>query len=50
VGDTTVYFTSGNEQIVYAWFDGSAMFVLSVHRDFEFPRTLLRRTLNVELL
>lgn len=50
VGDTQVFSTSGNEQIVYVWFDGSAMFVLSVHREFEFPRTLLRRTLTVELV
>lgn len=49
VEDTIVYATSGSEQIVYVWFRDRAMFVLSVHRDFEFPRTLLRRALRVEL-
>lgn len=49
VAENIVYSTSGTEQIVYAWFNKKGMFVLSVHREYEFPRTLLRRSLAIEL-
>ena len=51
VGDKVVYSTSGNEQNIFVWFEDRGLFVLSVHQEFEFPRTLLRRaiSLNIEL-
>lgn len=48
VGDDTVYVTTGTEQSIFAWFDGRGFFVLTTHRDYEFPRTLLRRLLSYE--
>lgn len=42
VEDSTVYATTGTEQAIFAWFQGRGFFVLSVHRDYEFPRSLLR--------
>lgn len=48
IGDQTVYMTTSNEQQVFAWFEGKGFFVLSVHRNYEFPRTLLRRLVGVE--
>lgn len=49
VGEVTVYSTSGNEQRVYAWIEDRGFFVLQVHQDFEFPRTLLRRLVDLEI-
>lgn len=49
LGSTLVYSTSGNEQNVYLWFNDDGMFVLSVHRDYEFPRTLLRRIVDLDI-
>lgn len=43
VGDVLVYITSGNEQHIFAWFEDEAFYVLTVHQEYEFPRTLLRR-------
>jgi hypothetical protein len=47
VDDTLVYSTSGNEQNIFVWFKGNGYYVLSVHRQYEFPRTLLRRAVGL---
>ncbi len=47
VGDHTIYVTTGNEQNIFVWFEGRGFFVLTTHRDYEFPRTLLRRLLDL---
>lgn len=49
VGETTVYSTSGNKQNIFAWFDGRGLFILSVHQDYEFPRTLLRKVVALDI-
>lgn len=49
VEDTVVYTTTGAQQKVYAWIEERGFFVLSVHEDFEFPRTLLRRVVNLNI-
>ena len=49
IGQITIYSTSGNKQNIFAWFNGRAMFVLTIHQDFEFPRTLLRKVVVLEL-
>ncbi|MGH7858203.1 MAG: hypothetical protein ACREQY_12840 [Candidatus Binatia bacterium] len=49
VSDRTVYATSAASQDVFVWFTRNGMFVLSISNDFPFPRTLLRRTLDLEL-
>ncbi len=49
VGDKTVFATTASEQTVFVWFDEGGMFVLTVQKEFEFPRTLLRRTLELDL-
>lgn len=49
VGETNVTATTVTEQDVYVWFSGNGMFILSVAADYEFPRTLLRRVVELEL-
>ncbi len=49
VGDTLVNSTAGNKQNIYVWFRERGMFVLSIHQDYEFPRTLLRRVVSLDL-
>jgi len=49
LGEETVFSTAGNQQNIFVWFEGKGAFVLSIHQDFEFPRTLLRRTLALNL-
>jgi hypothetical protein len=49
VGKSTVYATAGSEQNLFVWFESRGAFVLSVHQDFEFPRTLLRRVIELDL-
>lgn len=48
IGETIVYSTIGNEQQIFAWFEQGGFFVLTTHRDYEFPRTLLRRLVSLE--
>lgn len=48
VGDDEVYITTGNEQSIFVWFRGKGFFVLTTHQQYEFPRTLLRRMLELE--
>jgi hypothetical protein len=49
VADEDVYTTAASDQVVFTWFKDDGMFVLAVQKDFEFPRTLLRRLLKSEL-
>lgn len=49
VGDSAVYATTGTKQNIYTWFRGKGLFVLGVQEDFPFPRTLLRRMIDLEL-
>ena len=49
VGDGPVYATTASDQIVFTWFEDDGMFVLGVQKDFEFPRTLLRRLIESDL-
>lgn len=48
VGKVTVYNTAGNKQSLFVWFEERGFFVLSIHEDYEFPRTLLRRVVELE--
>ena len=47
VNDVAVFNTTGNRQDIFAWFVGKNFYVLSVHDDYLFPRTLLRRTIEL---
>jgi hypothetical protein len=49
VGEQTVFSTSGNRQDVFMWFTDKGFFVLSVHQDYVFPRTLLRRVIDQDI-
>lgn len=49
VGGKTIYVTAGNQQAIFVWFDGDGVFVMITHQDFAFPRTLLRRILDLDL-
>jgi hypothetical protein len=49
VANTLVYTTRSSDQSIFTWFDGDGMFVLAVQREFRFPRTLLRRMIELEL-
>lgn len=49
VGDTSVSTTAGNKQNIFVWFRGRGMFILSIHQDYEFPRTLLRKVVSLDL-
>lgn len=49
VGDQQVFITSGQNQNVFIWFREQGFFVLTVTREFGFPRTLLRRVLDLGL-
>ncbi len=50
VGEQLVYLTTGNQQNIFAWFEGDGFFVLSIRNDYLFPRTLLRKLLEMELM
>lgn len=43
VEDMTVYVTTGTDQNIFIWFRGRGFYVLTTHQQYEFPRTLLRR-------
>jgi hypothetical protein len=49
VGKERVFATTASEQTVFVWFAEGGMFVLSVQKDFQFPRTLLRRFIELDL-
>jgi hypothetical protein len=46
VGETPVFLTTQTDQNIFVWFKGKGFFVLTAHRDYEFPRTLLRRIIT----
>lgn len=48
VGDTDVYVTSGTDQQIFAWFEGRGFYILTTHRDYEFPRALARRVIETK--
>lgn len=50
VGERTVYLSTGSDQNIFSWFDEKGFYVLSVRSDYAFPRTMMRRLLNMELL
>jgi hypothetical protein len=50
VGDRDVWLTSGTDQSIFSWFDTKGFYVLSVRSDYQFPRSLLRRLLETQLL
>lgn len=50
VGDTDVWLSQGTDQSIYTWFSGNAFYVLSVRSDYPFPRTLLRKLVEEDLL
>lgn len=50
VGDETVFLTAGNEQNIFAWLEDDALLVLSIRNDYPFPRTLLRRLAEADLV
>lgn len=47
VGDQQVSMTSGRSQVVFVWFKGRGLFILTVRRDFPFPRGLLRKIVDL---
>lgn len=49
VGEEEVFVTTGRNQNVFIWFRERGFFVLTVAREYQFPRTLLRRILEREL-
>ena len=48
LGSRTVYLTTGTKQSIAIWFTGRYMFVLASRSDYDQPRTLLRRALELE--
>ncbi|MDQ1374678.1 MAG: hypothetical protein QOJ09_2016 [Actinomycetota bacterium] len=48
VGSDTVYLTTGKQQNISIWFRGRYLFVMAVRAEYEQPRTLLRRTLEIK--
>ena len=50
VGDQIIFLTTGNEQNIFAWFEDDAFLVLSIRNDYGFPRTLLRKLVEGDLI
>jgi hypothetical protein len=50
VGADDVWLTSGTEQNIFTWFEPKGFYVLSIRSDYAFPRTLLRKLLETQLL
>lgn len=48
LGTAEVSQISGNQQTSYIWFESNGFFVLTVHRDFPFGRTLLRKLIEMD--
>jgi hypothetical protein len=48
-GDEDVFVTTGRNQNVFIWFQKEGFFVLTVRNDYEFPRTLLRKILDLDI-
>lgn len=49
VGENTVYLSTGSDTNIFSWFDDVGFYVLSIRSDYAFPRTLLRKLLEMEL-
>lgn len=48
VGDRAVWSSTGSQQSVFAWFEGRGFYVLTVHKEFPFELTLLRKLMSLE--
>jgi hypothetical protein len=48
LGRRTVYLTTGTKQSIAVWFDGDHLFVLASRADYDTPRTLLRKALELK--
>jgi hypothetical protein len=48
LGGETVYLTTGTKQSIGVWFKGRYLFVLATRGDYDEPRTLLRRALEIQ--
>lgn len=48
LGKRTVYLTTGTKQSIAVWFKGDDLFVLASRADYDTPRTLLRRALELQ--
>jgi hypothetical protein len=50
MGKKKVFVAAGGEQNIYTWFDDLGFYALSVRSDYPFPRTMVRKLLNLEIL
>jgi hypothetical protein len=48
LGKRTVYLTTGTKQSIAVWFKGRYLFVLASRSDYDEPRTLLRKVLEIK--
>ena len=48
LGDETVYLTTGTKQSIGVWFKDRYLFVLATRADYDEPRTLLRKALEIK--
>jgi hypothetical protein len=48
LGTRTVYLTTGTKQSIAVWFSGRYMLLLASRADYDEPRTLLRKALELE--
>jgi hypothetical protein len=48
LGGETVYLTTGTKQSIGVWFKGRHLFVLATRADYDEPRTLLRKALEIK--
>jgi len=48
LGADTVYLTTGTKQSIGMWFKGRYLFVLATRADYDEPRTLLRKALEIQ--
>jgi hypothetical protein len=48
LGGETVYLTTGTKQSIGVWFKGRYLFVLATRADYDEPRTLLRKALEIQ--
>lgn len=48
IGEQLIYATLENEQQIFLWFRDDWFYVLTVHGEYEFPITLLRRLVELE--
>ena len=49
LGAETVYLTTGTKQSIAVWFKDRDLFVLATRADYDEPRTLLRKALEIRL-